>query len=115
MSHPPGRTLFHIFKLGSQDGTPTPNSSRPLKSSRGSSSKPSKAPKHSSTDARWFYIPEHDPDQDRASVIKSMMPRPGKRSVTMKYKQYYWKPVGKRARGTWEWDEELEEEDEVDD
>jgi hypothetical protein len=52
--------------------------------------------------AQWFYIPEKDPDLDRASLVKSMMRGPGKRSETMKYKRYYWKPLGKISR----WDRE---------
>ncbi|KAI0085087.1 hypothetical protein BDY19DRAFT_878737, partial [Irpex rosettiformis] len=52
--------------------------------------------------AQWFYIPEKDADQDRANLIRSMMRGPGKRSETMKYKRYYWKPLGKISR----WDRE---------
>ncbi|KAL0058134.1 hypothetical protein AAF712_015200 [Marasmius tenuissimus] len=44
-------------------------------------------------DAHYFYIPERDEDQERATLIKSIMPRAGKRTETKKYKQYYWKPV----------------------
>lgn len=39
---------------------------------------------------------------ERASLIRSMMPRAGKRSETKKYKQYYWRPLGKISR----WDDE---------
>ncbi|KAJ7587030.1 hypothetical protein C8J56DRAFT_787003 [Mycena floridula] len=50
----------------------------------------------------YFYVPERDLDQERASLIKSMMPRPGKRSTTKKYKQYYYQPLAKITR----WDSE---------
>ncbi|EIN11476.1 hypothetical protein PUNSTDRAFT_98590 [Punctularia strigosozonata HHB-11173 SS5] len=53
-------------------------------------------------DARWFYCPENDEDQDRAALIKSMNPRAEKRSETKKYKQYYWRPLDKISR----WDSE---------
>jgi len=53
-------------------------------------------------EAQWFYIPENDFDKERAAVIRTMMPRAGKRSVTKKYKQYYYKPLGKISR----WDPE---------
>jgi hypothetical protein len=53
-------------------------------------------------EARWFYTPENDDDQDRAALVKSMMPRPAKRSVTKRYKQYYYQPLGKMSR----WDPE---------
>ncbi|KAF5346709.1 hypothetical protein D9756_010429 [Leucocoprinus leucothites] len=56
----------------------------------------------SSIEARWFYVPENDCDQERAALIRSMMPRPGKRSVTKKYKQYYYQPLDKISR----WDPE---------
>ncbi|KAF7799928.1 hypothetical protein EIP86_011171 [Pleurotus ostreatoroseus] len=52
--------------------------------------------------AQWFYVPEKDADRERAGVIRTMMRGPGKRSETMKYKQYYWKPLGKISR----WDPE---------
>lgn len=69
-------------------------------------SSPSSSPTHISHKAallaQWFYVPEKDADKERASVIKSMMRGPGKRSETMKYKQYYWKPLGKISR----WDPE---------
>ncbi|KAG5635260.1 hypothetical protein H0H81_011895 [Sphagnurus paluster] len=55
-------------------------------------------------DAQWFYVPELDEDQDRATLIRSMMPRPGKRSTTKKYKQYYYRPLDKISR----WDHEDE-------
>lgn len=53
-------------------------------------------------ETQWFYVPEKDEDQERATLIKSMMPRPGKRSETKKSKQYYWRPLGKISR----WDPE---------
>lgn len=53
-------------------------------------------------EAQWFYVPERDEDQERAALIRSMMPRPGKRMETMKYKQYYWRPLGKISK----WDPE---------
>jgi hypothetical protein len=55
-------------------------------------------------EAQWFYVPERDEDQERATLIRSMMPRPGKRSETKKYKQYYYRPLGKISR----WDPEDE-------
>ncbi|KAF5390624.1 hypothetical protein D9757_002611 [Collybiopsis confluens] len=45
--------------------------------------------------SRFFYVPDCDPDIERAQLIKLTMPGAGKRSETKKYKQYYWKPVGK--------------------
>lgn len=56
----------------------------------------------SSQRAQWFYVPARDPDADRANLVKTMMRGPGKRSETMKYKRYYWKPLGKISR----WDRE---------
>ena len=53
-------------------------------------------------EARWFYDPDRDEDGERAMLVRSMMRRPGKRSETMKYKQYYWKPLAKITR----WDRE---------
>ncbi|KAI0935216.1 hypothetical protein AcW1_008802 [Taiwanofungus camphoratus] len=53
-------------------------------------------------EAQWFYVPERDEDQERATLIRSMMPRPAKRNETKKYKQYYWRPLGKISR----WDPE---------
>ncbi|KAF9038329.1 hypothetical protein BDZ89DRAFT_926963, partial [Hymenopellis radicata] len=53
-------------------------------------------------EAQWFYVPERDEDQDRAALVRSLMPRPAKRSVTKKYKQYYYRPLGKISR----WDDE---------
>jgi lipoprotein NlpI len=53
-------------------------------------------------EAQWFYVPERDSDQERAMLIRSMMPRPGKRSETKKYKQYYYRPLEKISR----WDGE---------
>ncbi|KAK2460191.1 hypothetical protein APHAL10511_007782 [Amanita phalloides] len=47
---------------------------------------------------QWFYVPEMDEDQERAALIKSMMPRPGKRNETKKYKQYYYRPLHKLSR-----------------
>ncbi|KAH9949113.1 hypothetical protein B0H21DRAFT_688963 [Amylocystis lapponica] len=55
-------------------------------------------------EAQWFYVPENDADQERATLIRSMMPRPAKRTATKKYKQYYWRPLGKISR----WDPEDE-------
>ncbi|EEB94734.1 hypothetical protein MPER_06405, partial [Moniliophthora perniciosa FA553] len=49
-------------------------------------------------EAQWFYVPERDEDQERATLIKSIMPQPAKRNETKKYKQYYWKPLGKTLR-----------------
>lgn len=57
---------------------------------------------HKAAEARWFYVPEMDCDQERAALIRSMMPRPGKRNVTKKYKQYYYQPLDKISR----WDPE---------
>lgn len=53
-------------------------------------------------EAQWFYVPERDSDQERASLIRSMMPRPAKRTETKKYKQYYYRPLEKISR----WDAE---------
>lgn len=53
-------------------------------------------------EAQWFYVPEKDQDQERATLIRSMMPRPGKRNETKKSKQYYWRPLAKISR----WDPE---------
>ncbi|KAG5721253.1 hypothetical protein E4T56_gene2468 [Termitomyces sp. T112] len=53
-------------------------------------------------EAQWFYVPEMDEDQERAALIRSMMPRPAKRNVTKKYKQYYYRPLAKITR----WDPE---------
>jgi len=55
-------------------------------------------------EAQWFYVPERDDDQERAMLIRSMMPRPGKRTETKKYKQYYYRPLEKISR----WDPEDE-------
>ncbi|KAL1744344.1 hypothetical protein HDZ31DRAFT_82753 [Schizophyllum fasciatum] len=46
-------------------------------------------------EAQWFYVPERDPDQERASLIKMMFPRLAKRSETKKYKQYYYAPLAR--------------------
>lgn len=55
---------------------------------------------------RYFYVPEKDPDEERASLLKNMMPRPsGRRSESVKYKQYYWKPLEKWSR--WDAEEEI--------
>jgi len=56
-------------------------------------------------EAQWFYVPELDEDQERAALIRSMMPRPAKRSETKKYKQYYWRPLEKISR--WDPEDEL--------
>ncbi|KAK0462523.1 uncharacterized protein EV420DRAFT_1525391 [Desarmillaria tabescens] len=53
-------------------------------------------------EAQWFYVPERDEDQERASLMRAMMPRPAKRSETKKYKQYYYRPLDKISR----WDSE---------
>ncbi|KAG6916245.1 hypothetical protein DXG01_007742 [Tephrocybe rancida] len=53
-------------------------------------------------EARWFYVPEMDEDEERAALVRSMMPRPAKRSETKKYKQYYYRPLAKISR----WDPE---------
>ncbi|KAL0956965.1 hypothetical protein HGRIS_003065 [Hohenbuehelia grisea] len=53
-------------------------------------------------EAQWFYVPEMDPDQERATLLRSLMPRAGKRSETKKYKQYYYRPLDKISR----WDPE---------
>ncbi|KAI5118450.1 hypothetical protein M0805_006269 [Coniferiporia weirii] len=47
-------------------------------------------------EAQWFYIPENDPDQDRASLLREMMPK--KRNETKKHKQYFYKPLGRITR-----------------
>jgi len=51
----------------------------------------------------YFYLPANDPDKERAALMCAVMPRAskGKRAETRKYKQYYWRPVGKQTR----WDE----------
>ncbi|KAH8119302.1 hypothetical protein DFH11DRAFT_1722828 [Phellopilus nigrolimitatus] len=51
-------------------------------------------------ETQWFYIPENDPDQDRAALLREMMPK--KRNATKKHKQYFYKPLGKITR----WDAE---------
>lgn len=56
-------------------------------------------------EARWFYNPEADADQERATLLRSMMPRPGKRAVTKRYKQYYYQPVA--TLRTWPGEEDL--------
>ncbi|KAJ7181692.1 hypothetical protein C8R43DRAFT_869433 [Mycena crocata] len=56
-------------------------------------------------EAQWFYVPERDHDQERAQLIRSMMPRPAKRSETKKYKQYYYRPLEKISR--WDPEDEL--------
>ncbi|KZT29085.1 hypothetical protein NEOLEDRAFT_1020320, partial [Neolentinus lepideus HHB14362 ss-1] len=55
-------------------------------------------------EAQWFYVPERDEDQERAELIRSMMPRLEKRKETRKYKQYYWQPLDKMSK----WDPEDE-------
>ena len=55
-------------------------------------------------EAQWFYAPELDEDQERATLIKAMMPRSAKGSETKKYKQYCWQPLDKISR----WDREGE-------
>lgn len=56
-------------------------------------------------EAQWFYVPERDEDRERAALIRTLMPRPGKRTETMKYKQYYWRPLGKISK--WDPEDEL--------
>ena len=56
-------------------------------------------------EAQWFYVPEQDQDQERATLIRSMMPRPAKRTETKKYKQYYWRPLDKISK--WDPEDEL--------
>ncbi|KAJ7630972.1 hypothetical protein FB45DRAFT_553434 [Roridomyces roridus] len=56
-------------------------------------------------EAQWFYVPERDQDQDRAQLIRSMMPRPAKRGVTKELKQYYYRPLEKISR--WDPEDEL--------
>ncbi|KAJ7254079.1 hypothetical protein B0H12DRAFT_1050868 [Mycena haematopus] len=56
-------------------------------------------------ESQWFYVPERDPDQERAQLIRSMMPRPAKRTETKKYKQYYYRPLEKISR--WDPEDEL--------
>ncbi|KAJ7487634.1 hypothetical protein B0H11DRAFT_2014186 [Mycena galericulata] len=56
-------------------------------------------------EAQWFYVPERDQDQDRAQLIRSMMPRPAKRGVTKEPKQYYYRPLEKISR--WDPEDEL--------
>lgn len=51
-------------------------------------------------EAQWFYIPEKDEDQDRAVLLREMMPK--KRTATKSHKQYYYRPLGKMSR----WDAE---------
>lgn len=46
-------------------------------------------------EAQWFYVPERDPDQERAGLMKMMFPRLAKRSETKKYKQYYYAPLAR--------------------
>lgn len=55
-----------------------------------------------SPEVQWFYDPDRDPDQERATLVRSMMPRPGKRSATKTAKRYYWRPLDKISR----WDAE---------
>ena len=56
-------------------------------------------------EAQWFYAPELDEDQERATLIKAMIPCSAKRSETKKYKQYYWRPLDKISR--WDPEDEL--------
>ncbi|CDO76224.1 hypothetical protein BN946_scf184894.g13 [Trametes cinnabarina] len=56
-------------------------------------------------EARWFYDPDRDEDQERATLVRSMMRRPPKRSETKKAKQYYWRPLPKISR--WDPEDEL--------
>lgn len=57
--------------------------------------------RHKALESRWFYIPERDEDEERASLISAIMPRQ-KRNETKKYKQYYYRPLDKISR----WDPE---------
>lgn len=57
--------------------------------------------RHKVLESRWFYIPERDEDEERASLISAIMPRQ-KRNETKKYKQYYYRPLDKITR----WDPE---------
>ena len=58
-----------------------------------------------SLEARWFYDPDQDQDADRATLVRSMMRRPGKRSETKKAKPYSWRPLPKISR--WDAEDEL--------
>ena len=58
-----------------------------------------------SLEPRWFYDPDQDADVDRATLVRGMMRRPGKRSETKKAKQYYWRPLPKISR--WDAEDEL--------
>ena len=51
----------------------------------------------------YFYIPENDEDQDRATLLREMMPK--KRNETKKHKQYYYRPLGKLSR--WDMEDDL--------
>nr|GAT57447.1 predicted protein [Mycena chlorophos] len=52
-------------------------------------------------ETQWFYMSEHDPDQDRAQLFVSI--RPAKRSETKKFKNYFHRPIG---NGKMTWDED---------
>lgn len=52
-------------------------------------------------EGRWFYVAAKDEDRERASLVSALMPRQ-KRSETMKYKQYYWRPLDRISK----WDPE---------
>ncbi|TFY81084.1 hypothetical protein EWM64_g2925 [Hericium alpestre] len=41
----------------------------------------------------YFYLASLDPDRERGALMSALAPRPAKRAETMKYKQYYWRPV----------------------
>ncbi|KAA1472782.1 hypothetical protein DENSPDRAFT_839147 [Dentipellis sp. KUC8613] len=41
----------------------------------------------------YFYLAALDPDRERGALLATLAPRPAKRAETMKYKQYYWRPV----------------------
>ncbi|KAJ6519852.1 hypothetical protein C8R45DRAFT_38296 [Mycena sanguinolenta] len=56
-------------------------------------------------ESQWFYVAERDPDQERAQLISSMIPRPAKRTETKKHKQYYFRPLEKISR--WDPEDEL--------
>jgi hypothetical protein len=57
----------------------------------------------------YFYDPATDPDRERGDLLRSLMPRAGKRRETMKYKQYYWAPVVVGRGRTRTWDVDWEE------
>ncbi|KAH8814525.1 hypothetical protein DL96DRAFT_1560868 [Flagelloscypha sp. PMI_526] len=51
---------------------------------------------------QWFYIPENDPDRERADLLRAIMPRSsGKRAATKTLKRYYFKPL-EPLKSAWE-------------